>query len=59
MSKPSRTREYQRIAQLYNQPCLGRRPIGDLKRQDIAKLHHELASKPYQANRTRALRTFR
>jgi Arm DNA-binding domain/Phage integrase, N-terminal SAM-like domain len=32
-------REYQRIAQLYIQPCLGRRPIGDLKRQDIAKLH--------------------
>ena len=25
------------------------------KRQDIAKLHHELASKPYQANRTLAL----
>jgi integrase len=48
-------REYQRIAQLYIQPCLGRRPIGDLKRQDIAKLHHELASKPYQANRTLAV----
>ena len=36
-------------------PRLGRRPIGELKRQDIAKLHHELASTPYQANRTLAL----
>jgi integrase len=36
-------------------PRLGRRPISDIKRQDIAKLHHELANKPYQANRTLAL----
>ena len=36
-------------------PRLGRRPISDIKRQDIAKLHYELASKPYQANRTLAV----
>jgi integrase len=53
--KPSTAREYQRIAKLYIVPRLGRRPIGDIKRQDVAKLHHELASKPYQANRTLAL----
>jgi integrase len=53
--KASTAREYQRIAKLYVLPRLGRRPIGDIKRQDIAKLHHELASKPYQANRTLAL----
>ena len=53
--KASTAREYQRIAKLYIVPRLGRRPIGDIKRQDIAKLHHELASKPYQANRTLAL----
>lgn len=47
--------EYQRTARLHILPRLGRRPIGELKRQDIAKLHHELASKPYQANRTLAL----
>ena len=53
--KASTAREYQRIAKLYIVPRLGRRPIGDIKRQDVAKLHHELASKPYQANRTLAL----
>jgi integrase len=53
--KASTAREYQRIAKLYVVPHLGRRPIGDIKRQDIAKLHHELGEKPYQANRTLAL----
>lgn len=53
--KASTAREYQRIAKLYVVPRLGRRPISDIKRQDIAKLHHELGSKPYQANRTLAL----
>jgi integrase len=53
--KASTAREYQRIAKLYIVPRLGRRPTSDIKRQDIAKLHHELASKPYQANRTLAL----
>src|SRR5262245_36092300 len=47
--------EYQRTARLHILPRLGRRPLGELKRQDIAKLHHELASTPYQANRTLAL----
>ena len=36
-------------------PRLARRPISEIKRPDIARLHHELASKPYQANRTLAL----
>jgi integrase len=47
--------EYERTARLHILPRLGRSPIGELKRQDIAKLHHELASTPYQANRTLAL----
>ena len=47
--------EYQRTAKLHILPRLGRRLIGELKRQDIAKLHHELAGTPYQANRTLAL----
>ena len=34
--------EYQRTARLHILPRLGRRPIGELMRQDIAKLHHEL-----------------
>jgi integrase len=53
--KTSTAHEYQRIAKLYVVPRLGRRPVGDIKRQDIARLHHELGSKPYQANRTLAL----
>jgi integrase len=53
--KASTAREYQRIAKLYIVPRLGRRLIGEINRQDVAKLHHELASKPYQANRTLAL----
>jgi integrase len=53
--KASTAREYQRISKLYVVQRLGRRPLGDVKRQDIAKLHHELADKPYQANRTLAL----
>ena len=53
--KASTAREYQRIAKLYILPRLGRRPLNDIKRQDIAKLHYELADKPYQANRTLAL----
>jgi integrase len=53
--KASTAREYQRIAKLYVVPRLGRRPISAIQRQDIAKLHHELADKPYQANRTLAL----
>jgi integrase len=53
--KASTACEYQRIAKLYIVPRLGRRPIGEIKRQDVAKLHHELASKPYQSNRTLAL----
>ena len=53
--KVSTAREYERTARLYIVPRLGRRPIAELTRQDIAKLHHELGSTPYQANRTLAL----
>ena len=53
--KMSSALEYERAARLYVLPRLGWRPIGEIKRQDIARLHHELASKPYQANRTLAL----
>jgi hypothetical protein len=53
--KASTAPEYQRIAKLYIRPRLGRRLLSEITRQDIARLHHELASKPYQANRTLAL----
>ena len=53
--KASTAREYQRIAKLYIQPRRGRRLLSEITRQDVARLHHELASKSYQANRTLAL----
>jgi len=53
--KASTAREYERIAKLYIVPRIGRRSISEITRQDIAKLHHELRDKPYQANRTLAL----
>jgi hypothetical protein len=49
--KASTAREYQRIAKLYIRPRLGRRLLSEITRQDVARLHHELASKSYQANR--------
>ena len=53
--KASTATEYERTARLYIVPRVGRRPIAELTRQDVAKLHHELANTPYQANRTLAL----
>ena len=53
--KASTACEYQRIAKLYVVPRLGRRPVSEIQRHDVAKLHHELANKPYQANRALAL----
>ncbi len=53
--KTSTAREYERTTRLNILPRIGRRPIGELKRQDVAKLHHELRDTPYQANRTLAL----
>ena len=46
---------YQRVARLYVLPSLGRRPIGEVARADIARLHHEMSAKPYQANSTLAM----
>jgi integrase len=52
--KPATVEEYQRLVRLYVKPRLQNRAIGELKRPDIAKLHHELSDKPYQANRVLA-----
>jgi integrase len=53
--KASTAREYERTARIYIVPRIGRRPCGEVTRQDVARLHHELARTPYQANRTLAL----
>jgi integrase len=53
--KPLSATEYRRIAKLYILPALKNRRIADLERADIARLHHVMRAKPYQANRTLAL----
>jgi integrase len=53
--KPSTAEGYQRVARLYVLPSLGRYSIADVKRTDIARLHYEMRSKPYQANSTLAI----
>jgi len=53
--KPSTAEGYQRVARLYVLPFLGRFSIGEVQRADIARLHHEMSLKPYQANSTLAM----
>jgi integrase len=53
--KASTAASYQRVARLYVLPSLGRRSIGEVTRADIARLHHEMSGKPYQANSTLAM----
>ena len=50
--KPITEREYRRCVELSIRPRLGTFKVGDVRRQDIAKLHHDLCHTPYQANRT-------
>ena len=47
--------EYKRLARLYVRPELRHRSITDVQRKDVARLHHKLLDKPYQANRSVAL----
>jgi integrase len=53
--KKSSADEYRRIAGMYVLPSLRHRRINDVARSDIAKLHHSMRGKPYQANRCLAL----
>ena len=53
--KPSTADGYQRVARLYVLPALGRFSISEVKRTDVARLHHEMSAKPYQANTTLAM----
>jgi len=45
-------REYRRSVELFINPEIGTRKVIDIERFDIAKIHHGLHDKPYQANRT-------
>ena len=49
--KPSTAYEYNRAVELFINPTLGAHRLTDLVRADVAKFHHELHDRPYQANR--------
>src|SRR5262245_57573541 len=53
--KPTTAEAYQRVARLYVLPSFGRYSISEVNRPDVARLHHEMRSKPYQANSTLAM----
>jgi integrase len=50
--KPTTQGEYRRSVDLFIKPRIGNLKLPDVKRADIARLHHELRHIPYQANRT-------
>jgi integrase len=43
--------EYRRAVELFINPALGRQRISDVLRADVARFHHDLHERPYQANR--------
>ena len=49
--KPSTQAGYRRSVELFIDPALGEMRVSEVERKDIARLHHELRDKPYQANR--------
>lgn len=53
--RPRTREEYERIVKLHVSAKLRARRIGTIERADIARLHHEMADRPYQANRAIAL----
>ncbi len=50
--KPSTAEEYRRSVELFINPRIGKLRVPDVRRSDIAALHHGLRATPYQANRT-------
>ncbi len=50
--RPTTEREHRRSVELFINPEIGTRKVIDIERTEIAKLHHGLRDKPYQANRT-------
>ena len=50
--KPSTQAEYRRSVDLFIKPRIGHLKLVDVKRADVARLHHDLRHIPDQANRT-------
>jgi integrase len=53
--KASTAIEYRRLLDKIILPALGIKRVGDVTRQDVARLHHAGRATPYQANRTLAV----
>ena len=53
--KPNTRAEYGRCIKVSIDPVIGRRKVSEVVRGDIAKLHHAMRDRPYQANRTLAV----
>src|SRR5499427_6031596 len=53
--KPRTAREYRRLFEKVILPALGQKRVGDVTRQDIARLHHGKRTTHTEANRTLAL----
>jgi integrase len=53
--KPRSVADDRRMLKAYVLPALGKLRVADVKRADVARLHHALRATPYQANRVRSL----
>ena len=53
--KPRSAKADDDLLRMYVRPALGRKKVHEVTRNDIARLHHGLRGKPYQANRVIAL----
>ncbi|MCK5778802.1 MAG: tyrosine-type recombinase/integrase [Rhodospirillales bacterium] len=53
--KPSTSRHYKQIWAKHIKPRLGTKKVVDVNRDDIHRLHHQMSSHPYQANRAVAV----
>ncbi len=49
--KPSTQKMYRRVVNSFILPAYGHVPVGKVEREHVAKLHHALRDRPYQANR--------
>ena len=55
LKKPSTAGDYTRQWEDIIEPAFGARPVADLRRSDVERLHKRLRDTPYRANRTLAL----
>jgi integrase len=54
-TKPSTAIEYRRLIKRYVLPAVGRKPVREVTRADVSRLHHGHRTKPYAANRALAV----